>query len=97
MKTANYIEGKLEEFRLSNKTPSWIGLELEVMKSLALELEGKTKNSNVEVQFDGIKLDAIPIITEFLGVRVFTYTGSDMPVDGVYIQEKNATNDGGDL
>lgn len=94
MKTANYIEGKVEEFRLSGKSPAWIGLDDNVMQSLAEELQGKSKNLNVELSIGGLTLDARFIVTEFLGLRVSSYVGPEMPSDGVYIQEVNGGSDG---
>ncbi|HBI00978.1 MAG TPA: hypothetical protein DDY18_05075 [Flavobacterium sp.] len=92
MKTANYIEGKLEEFRLSGKTPAWIGVSDVVMRELARDLD--YKNVEVEINFQLNVLDTRWFVKDFLGLRVIFFTGPEIGSDGVYIQEKNATNDG---
>jgi hypothetical protein len=81
MKMANYIEGKLEEFRLSGKVPAkWIGLSVEAFNQLENELRPMLRNGE----------DKDARLTDFLGMVLIPMSGPMMPDDGVYIHDANS-------
>ena len=78
-KTGNYIEDKLEEFRIAGGKPVWIGLTLEVLTSLSDEISKKmrlgetTPNSKIK---------------KFLGLDVMPIQDEGAPADGVYFHDE---------
>lgn len=89
MKIANYIEDKLEEFRISGKHPESISLTSEVMKNLCEELRAKERP--VILKIDDVSIKPMPIITKFMNLPVYTEVGPQMPADGVKINEVSKT------
>ena len=78
MKVANYIEGKVEEMRISGKSPAWIGLTLEVLTQLSAEFRPKMRIGHS---------DSSEKITKFLGLDVHPIEEVGAPKDGVYLPE----------
>ena len=77
-----YIEDKVEEFRISGKTPDYIGLTESAHKKLSDEFRPKER----------IKMgdsDDNALISEFLGLPVVQVSGTMVPDDGVYIHPRS--------
>lgn len=81
-KTGNYIEDKMEEFRIAGGNPVWIGLTLEVLTKLSNEYRPKMRI--------GEDMDPNEKITKFLGIDVVLIESENAPKDGVYFHEKMA-------
>lgn len=77
-RTGNYIEGKMEEFRISGGKPVWIGLTLEVLTKLSDEYRPKMRVG---------ESDPNAKITKFLGMDVVLIQDDGAPKDGVYFHE----------
>lgn len=73
-KMINYLEGKIEEFRIEGKTPEVIMLSYDNLEKLRAELEkARGYNSNILV---------------FLGLDVYGSADPIVSKDGIYIREK---------
>ena len=84
MKIASYIEGKLEEFRISGKSPAkWLGLTPEVHRKLSDELRPKLRPEQQPAE------DAV--LTAFLGMVIIPVAPQHMPDDGVYIHDADSS------
>jgi hypothetical protein len=82
--TANYIEGKLEEFRIAGKKPGWLGLRPDVHEKLNEEMRAlervSHKNNNGK-------------LIEFMSLVIIPMDQPTMPIDGVYIHDINTPYD----
>ncbi len=77
-RTGNYIEDKMEEFRIAGGKPVWIGLTLEVLTKLSDEYRLKMRHG---------EQDPHAKITKFLGMDVVLIQDEGAPKDGVYFHE----------
>lgn len=77
-KTGNYIEDKVEEFRIAGGKPVWIGLTIEVLTKLSDEYRPKMRVGDQ---------DPNAKITKFLGMDVVLIEDEGAPKDGVYLHD----------
>ena len=88
-KTGNYIEGKVEEFRISGGKPVWIGLTLEVLTKLSDEFRPKVRNGVVyQLEYLETDIDPNSKIAKFLGMDVVLIEDDGAPKDGVYLHDE---------
>ena len=72
---ANYIEGKIEEFRIDGNSPLYLGLTEKAYSRLRKEL----------LCMANVDSSDLFNLKEFLGLPVFIEARPDMPTDGVFI------------